>query len=80
MPVGHQRLDRDVLVYCDLDIDCQRRAYDVVHEYDTITVFRFERRIYLFTNAFRNESCFAVSQWVWLYNTAPKKPSFEERH
>ena len=41
---GHQSLDRDHLVHCNLAADRQRRAYALVREQHALEVSRVERR------------------------------------
>ena len=42
--VGHQSLARDHLAYCDLPIDRQQRASDIVRKHHVLTASRFNRR------------------------------------
>ena len=42
--VGHQRLARDHLPYCDLASERQQRANDIVREMRVLTISRVERR------------------------------------
>ena len=49
---GHQSLDRDIIAYCDLAADRQRRSHNIVREQHAITVSRIERRNAALLNAF----------------------------
>ena len=55
---------------CDLATDRQQRAYDIVREHHTFTVFRVDRRNSALYDALCPVLKFAVGGWVWVYNTA----------
>ena len=67
---GHQSLDRDQLEYCNLAVDRQRRAYDLVREYNALKVSRVERRNSSLLDAINKLPTFIAGGWVWVYNTA----------
>ena len=67
---GHQSLDRDQLAYCNLAVDRQRHAYDLVREYHSLAVSRVERRNSKFVKALNNLPVFEVGNWAWIYNSA----------
>ena len=67
---GHQSLDRDIVNYCDLAADRQRRSYDIVREQHAITASRIERRNSTLTHALHNLPVYVAGGWVWVYNTA----------
>ena len=67
---GHQSLDRDIIAYCDLAADRQRRSYNIVREQHAITVSRIERRNAALLNAFNKIPAYTPGGWVWVYNTA----------
>ena len=57
---GHQSLARDHLAYCDLATDRQQRAYDIVREHHTLTVYHVGRRNSALSDALRPVPSFAV--------------------
>ncbi|CAB1107450.1 unnamed protein product [Ectocarpus sp. CCAP 1310/34] len=67
---GHQSLDRDQLEYCNLAVDRQRRAYDLVREYNALKISRVERRNSSMLDAINKIPKFTVGAWAWVYNTA----------
>ncbi|CAB1115322.1 unnamed protein product [Ectocarpus sp. CCAP 1310/34] len=67
---GHQSLARDQLDYCNLTVDRQRRAYELVREYKTLKISRVERRNSSLLDAIHNFPQFAVGGWSGVYNTA----------
>ena len=62
--VGHQSLARDHLAYCDLAIDRQKRANDIVRAHHALTVSRVNRRNSALTDALRPAPNFAVGGWL----------------
>ena len=68
--VGHQRLPRDHLAYCDLDIDRQKRAIDIVRAHHAVTVSRVNHRNSALADALRPASNFTAGGWAWVYNSA----------
>ncbi|CAB1111208.1 unnamed protein product [Ectocarpus sp. CCAP 1310/34] len=67
---GHQRLARDQLEYCNLAVDRQRRAYELVREYNALKISRVERRNSSLLDAIHKLPQFTVGGWAWVYNTA----------
>ena len=67
--VGHQRLARDHLAYCDLATDRQKRTNDIVRAHHALTVSRVNRRN-SFTDALRAAPNFVTGSWAWVYNSA----------
>ncbi|CAB1107752.1 unnamed protein product [Ectocarpus sp. CCAP 1310/34] len=67
---GHQSLARDQLEYCNLAVDRQRRAYELVREYNALKISRVERRNSSLQNAIHKLPQFTVGGWAWVYNTA----------
>ena len=68
--VGHQSVARDHLVYCDLAIDRQQRANDIIRAYHALTVSRVNCRNSALADALRPTPNFATSGWAWVYNSA----------
>ncbi|CAB1102661.1 unnamed protein product [Ectocarpus sp. CCAP 1310/34] len=69
---GHQSLARDQLEYCNLAGDRQRRAYELVREYNALKISRVERRNSSLLDAIHKLPQFTVGGWAWVYNTAAK--------
>ncbi|CAB1102179.1 unnamed protein product [Ectocarpus sp. CCAP 1310/34] len=67
---GHQSLARDQLEYCNLAVDRQRRAYELVREYNALKISRVERRNSSLLDAIHKLPQFTVGGWAWVYNTA----------
>ena len=67
---GHQGLARDHLAYCDLAVDRQQRANDIVRKHHAVTVCRVNCRNSAFADALRPAPKFAVGGWAWVYNSA----------
>ncbi|CAB1106087.1 unnamed protein product [Ectocarpus sp. CCAP 1310/34] len=67
---GHQSLARDQLEYCNLAGDRQRRAYELVREYNALKISRVERRNSSLLDAIHKLPQFTVGGWAWVYNTA----------
>ncbi|CAB1106230.1 unnamed protein product [Ectocarpus sp. CCAP 1310/34] len=67
---GHQSLARDQLEYCNLVVDRQRRAYELVREYNALKISRVERRNSSLLDAIHKLPQFTVGGWAWVYNTA----------
>ncbi|CAB1121588.1 unnamed protein product [Ectocarpus sp. CCAP 1310/34] len=67
---GHQSLARDQLEYCNLAVDRQRRAYELVREYNALKISRVERRNSSLLDAIHKLPQFPVGGWAWVYNTA----------
>ncbi|CAB1111268.1 unnamed protein product [Ectocarpus sp. CCAP 1310/34] len=67
---GHQSLARDQLEYCNLAVDRQRRAYELVREYNALKISRVERRNLSLLDAIHKLPQFTVGGWAWVYNTA----------
>lgn len=57
-------MDSDQLAYCDLAIDRQRRAYNLVREYLSVALSRVERRNPKFVKALYNLPVLEVSTWT----------------
>ena len=68
--VGHQSLARDYLAYCDLAIDRQKRANDIVRAHHALTVSRVNRRNPALVDALCPAPNFAVGGWASVYNSA----------
>ncbi|CAB1119117.1 unnamed protein product [Ectocarpus sp. CCAP 1310/34] len=64
---GHQSLARDQLEYCNLAVDRQRRAYELVREYNALKISRVERRNSSLLDAIHKLPQFTVggvTRWV----------------
>ena len=57
---SRQSLARDHVAYCDLATDRQQRAYDIVREHHTLTVYHVGRRNSALSDALRPVPSFAV--------------------
>ena len=68
--VGHQSLARDYLAYCDLAIDRQKRANDIVRAHHALAVSRVNRRNSALADALRPAPNFATGDWAWVCNSA----------
>ncbi|CAB1109164.1 unnamed protein product [Ectocarpus sp. CCAP 1310/34] len=66
---GHQGLARDQLEYCNLAVDRQRRAYDLVREYNALKISRVERRSSSLLDAIHNLPKYTVGGWACVNNT-----------
>ncbi|CAB1109884.1 unnamed protein product [Ectocarpus sp. CCAP 1310/34] len=66
----HQSLARDQLEYCNLAVDRQRRAYELVREYNALKISRVERRNSSLLDAIHKLPQFTVGGCAWVYNTA----------
>ena len=62
--VGHQRLARDHLAYCDLATDRQQRANDMVREHHALTVSRDNHRNSALADGLRPAPKFAAGGWA----------------
>ncbi|CAB1118826.1 unnamed protein product [Ectocarpus sp. CCAP 1310/34] len=67
---GHLILARDQLEYCNLAVDRQRRAYELVREYNALKISRVERRNSSLLDAIHKLPQFTVGGWAWVYNMA----------
>ena len=67
---GHHSFTHDQFAHCDLAIDRQQRAYDIVREYDALTVSRMKHPNSALSDALSEAPKFAVRGWVWAYDTA----------
>ena len=67
--VGHQRLARDNLAYCDLATDRQKCANDTVRAHHALTVSRVNRRNSALADALRPAPNFATGGWTWVDNS-----------
>ena len=68
--VGHQSLARDHLAYCDLAIDRQKHANDIVRAHHALTVSRINRGNSALADALRPSPNVAVGGWAWVHNFA----------
>ncbi|CAB1108007.1 unnamed protein product [Ectocarpus sp. CCAP 1310/34] len=67
---GHQSLARDQLEYCNLAVDRQRRACELVREYSALKISRVERRNSPLLEPIHKLPQFTGGGWAWVYNTA----------
>ena len=58
-----------LLAYCNLAMDRQQRAYDIVSEHHVLTVAHVNRRNSALSDALRSVPESAVGGWAWVYNT-----------
>ena len=68
--VGHQKLTRDHLAFCDLATDRQKRAKDIVRAHHALTVPLVNRRNSALADALRPAPNFAVGSSAWVYKSA----------
>ena len=68
--MGHKRLARDHLVYCDLAIDRQKSANDTVRAHHARTVSRVNPRNSALADTLRPAPDVAMGGLAWVYNSA----------